>query len=489
MLAVKETVHSAPRYPAYLAPQRVSREELVASAEAAVARAGGRGALGPIAKGAKVLVMSADDQDPETMAVIEEAMRDAGAASVTLRTWSSLGLPTGDFSAAEGERELSDLRVNTIITSGERVEQDALKRLLAKDGDYTQIYAGDAGEGHYRIALGDRFKANWMYRKREDLLARYLNFPVQIQRLLERKLIESFSRAAEVRITDPEGTDIGWNVTEEEAKLWSRGAWIPWHIIGTTIEGVRFAQVRPSMGGTIKDSLRHFAPIAKRHYPGINGVIAGTVNHTGFFPKVKVTVEQGRISRIEGGGRYGERFREIVDRFKKVQYPGYPEPGYHFLNDATIGSNPKTFRSMQSLWHTAIPWIGGGNERYRAGVVHFGFGAEHDDPEFIKFGIENKVPVKHMPHVHAYFPTYKIKDRETGEWFSVIDQGRLTVLEDPAVRRLAALIADPDQLLAYDWVPAVPGINHPGDYDRDYAADPVAWIRRDVAGEFGRPVA
>jgi hypothetical protein len=481
--------HTTPRYPAYLMPRSIAREELAAAAEAAVARVGGRGALGPLEKGAKVLIVSADDQDGETLAVIEEAMRGVGVVSVRHVTWSSIGLPTGDYSAADGWRELSEERLESVIRSGERVEQDALKRLLAKDDDYTHIYAGDAGEGHYKLAIGDRFRANWMYRKREDLLARYTNFPVEIQRLLERKLVQSFSRAGEVRITDPEGTDIGWNVTAEEAKLWTQGSWIPWHIIGTTIEAVRLAQVRPSFGGSKIDSIRRFAPIAARHYPGINGVVSGTVNHTGFYPRMTVRVEAGRVASIEGGGEYGDRFKEIVERFSDVQYPGYPAPGYHFLNDATIGSNPKTFRSIESLWNTAIPWIGGGNERYRAGVIHFGFGAEHDDPEFIKFGREHKAPVKHMPHIHSYFPTYEIKDRETGEWFKVVERGRLTVLEDPAVRRLAALIANPDELLAYDWVPAIPGINHPGDYARDYAPDPVAWIRRDVAGEFGRPVA
>ena len=481
--------HTAPRHPAYLVPTSISSEELEAAAQAAVARIGGRGALGPITKGAKVLIITADDQDAETMSVIEKAMRDAGAATFKVVTWSAIGLPTGTFSAAEGWRELSDERLASVVKSGERMEQDALRGLLERDGDHTHIFAGDAGEGHYKISVGDRFRANWMYRKREDLLARYTNFPVHIQRLLESKLVNSFSRAAEVRITDPEGTDIGWNVTEEEAKLWTQGSWIPWHIIGTTIEAVRFAHVRPAFGGSKVGSLGKFAPIAKRHYPGINGVIAGTVNHTGFFPKIKVTVEAGRISKIEGGGEYGDRFRAVVDRFRNTQYPAYPAPGYHFLNDATIGSNPKTFRSVESLWSTAIPWIGGGNERYRAGVVHFGFGAEHDDPEFVKFGRENQVPVKHMAHVHVYFPDYKIKDRTTGEWFNVIERGRLAVLEDPAVRRSAALITDPDQLLAYDWVPAVPGINHPGDYTRDYASDPAAWVRRDVAGEFGRPVA
>jgi hypothetical protein len=94
-----------------------------------------------------------------------------------------------------------------------------------------------------------------------------------------------------------------------------------------------------------------------------------------------------------------------------------------------------------------------------------------------------------MAHVHAYFATYRIKDRTSGEWFKVIDRGRLTVLDDPDVRRLASLIANPDDLLSYDWVPAIPGINYQGDYDRDFAPDPVSWVKRDVAGEFGKPVA
>ena len=116
-------------------------------------------------------------------------------------------------------------------------------------------------------------------------------------------------------------------------------------------------------------------------------------------------VRGGKVAEISGGGEYGRRFEEIIDRFKDVQYPAYPGPGYGFVNDATIGANPKTFRAIETLWHTATPWYGGGNERYRAGVIHFGFGAEHDDPEFIKFGRENQVPIKHMAHVHAYFPT------------------------------------------------------------------------------------
>jgi hypothetical protein len=93
-----------------------------------------------------------------------------------------------------------------------------------------------------------------------------------------------------------------------------------------------------------------------------------------------------------------------------------------------------------------------------------------------------------MPHVHAYFPTYRIMDRSTGDWFDVVRDGWLTVLDDPDVRALAASLGDAEDLLSYDWVPTMPGINYPGDYQRDYASDPVAWIKRDIAGEFATPV-
>lgn len=90
----------------------------------------------------------------------------------------------------------------------------------------------------------------------------------------------------------------------------------------------------------------------------------------------------------------------------------------------------------------------------------------------------------HFPHVHNYFSTYSIKDRASGEWFKVIDDGWLTVLDDPDVVRAASLFGEPRDVLGYDWIPTIPGINYPGDYTADYGRDPVAWIRRDVEGEF-----
>jgi hypothetical protein len=77
-----------------------------------------------------------------------------------------------------------------------------------------------------------------------------------------------------------------------------------------------------------------------------------------------------------------------------------------------------------------------------------------------------------------------VKLRASTTWVKIVDKGWLTVLDDPDVRRVTSSFGDPDDLLSYDWVPAIPGINYPGDYWKDYANDPVPWIKRDMNGEF-----
>jgi hypothetical protein len=188
------------------------------------------------------------------------------------------------------------------------------------------------------------------------------------------------------------------------------------------------------------------------------------------------------IARIEGGGHYGDLWREVVERYRDTQYPGFPYPGWAYFNDASIGTNPKSYRQIETLWKYNDSWTNL-PERAQAGVIHFGFGAEHWDTTFLEYAKRNKLPTMHFPHVHNLFATYEIKQRSTGEWVKLIDKGRLTALDHPRVVRLANSLGGTHHL-EYDWIPALPGINYPGDYARDYAPDPVAWIRREQTGEF-----
>jgi len=44
---------------------------------------------------------------------------------------------------------------------------------------------------------------------------------------------------------------------------------------------------------------------ASKGLPKPNGIIAGTANHAGHFPRVEVHIKDGYISDIKGGGIYG----------------------------------------------------------------------------------------------------------------------------------------------------------------------------------------
>ena len=50
-------------------------------------------------------------------------------------------------------------------------------------------------------------------------------------------------------------------------------------------------------------------------------------------------------------------------------------------------------------------------------------------------------------------------------------------MDSPEVRALASRYGDPDKVLATEWIPEVPGINAPGDYE-SYGEDPYAYDKQ-----------
>jgi len=469
--------YPAPRHPFYLRQERCTDvEELMPLARSVARRRYGRAALGPTIPGDKILIITYPHQNDAVYEAVRRALLEEGAESVDRIDVTDLGMEVKTYSAAEGWREITD-RLPPMVESGVEfnVAAATLKNYLEDRPGYTAVLAGEAGRRHWKRAAGQRVRNNWMYATYEDFISRANSYPDEIWRTVDLKVVQAFSDASEIRITSPEGTDIGWKVTEEQAALWVQGAFQSGHIIGSTIQGIRFGH-----------PVETFIQQADSLYQTLNGVVAGVSNHTGYFPHIEVHIESGQISKIVGGGRYGELWREVVEKYKDYHYPGFPYPGWHYFNDASIGTNPKSYRQIETLWNYNDSWTNL-PERAQAGVIHFGFGAEHWDQTFLKYAKENHLPTMHFPHVHNVFATYQIKKRSTGEWYSLIDKGRLKVLDEPDVVRLALALGD-TSLLEYDWIPAVPGINYPGDYFKDYAHDPISWIERDQNGEFATNV-
>jgi hypothetical protein len=285
----------------------------------------------------------------------------------------------------------------------------------------------------------------------EQLAAGSTTFPRELHMLINQKTwdrIWNFGRGGKVRVTDAEGTDISFTLLEDY------------------YDGTRKGFQKQGQWGHL---LSHPPPPFNEREDA-TGVVSGTTSHFARpFKNIKVYVEDGRVSKIEGGGRYGEAWRELWEESKNTQYPCFPRPGLFWIWEMAIGTNPKIVRppNIHELSSGGFEW-----ERRRSGVIHAGFGTRWRGPEE-EWAAERALLYGHL-HVHLLFPTYRIKTKR-GEEITVIDNGRLAAFDDPEVRELAKKLGDPDKLLSEDWIPSIPGITASGTYN-EFSQNPAHWI-------------
>jgi len=324
------------------------------------------------------------------------------------------------------------------------------------------------------------FSMDWP--TREQLASTAVMYPEEIIEALDRVSWKLLRQTETVRITDPEGTDISFT-------------WFPeyWQIMDGADAGY-FQNGTEGFGthhyhhGALKD------PIISGHLTGypfgvalpksdVRGVVAGTSDHLGPYPHLKVHLEHSKVTRIEGGGEFGESWRQFIEKSKDIKFPHYPGPGIDYFIEAAIGTHPKVMRPFNVFESATVrgTFI---SERDRSGVIHIGIGQSLDLVWALRR--PEPLPFYHF-HAHLYFPTYTCKLKD-GREVKLIDKGRLTALDDPEVRKVAAKYGAPDELLREDWVPAIPGINAPGDYWKDYAADPETYMKQEHRAVYGEQI-
>ena len=294
------------------------------------------------------------------------------------------------------------------------------------------------------------FRMPW--RTISDLTNKAEEFPVEVWELIDEKAAHLVREAAKVTVTDPEGTEFRFTNYNDE-KLYPghsyRNRLAPSHIFGHP------TYLRPEIDTT--------------------GVVAGTVNHASAFPYAKAHLENGRVVKVEGGGEYGELWRETLEETRSYQYRSLPGPGLFWLWEVAIGTNPKICRPpVRDVTTFPFPEI----ERRRAGIIHCGFGNPNNSDQEAHASMKGW-PFGHV-HIHLHFPTYTVT-MPNGEEVTLIESGQLKLLEDPEVRELASHFGDPDDLLNVEWVPEIPGLNYAGDYWEDYAKNPIKFIKERAA--------
>jgi hypothetical protein len=350
-----------------------------------------------------------------------------------------------------------------------------IKEYLEKNPAVKGVFWGTGGTTTLRRFMRpheDKFLGVNVFDNRWTMMSKISAFPGDVWRLAEERTIEPIGWTDRLQITDPEGTNLAADLTEDMAARWARGVYQQGHLYMFPNQAT----------GRFPYSVVEYPAFQKKWNarsptPRASGVIAGTANHAGHYPRVEVHLKDGYISEVKGGGVYGELWREFLKypKINEVTYPYHDRPGYWQLYEAALGTNPKYFKRPDENMR-------GDNvtERNRSGVLHYGHGIRvHHSPdspewakEWVEFTTKNNLPNDHWFHVHNYFSTYRLRVRGTkNTWVTVINNGRMTSLDGPEVRALASRYGDPKELLAEDWIPEIPGINAPGRYE-EYAKDP-----------------
>jgi hypothetical protein len=381
------------------------------------------------------------------------------------------------------EKAQRDLRNRIERGLNSAQERKILKSYLEANPQYDVAFAGAGGRTFWQRDLGEhgsRFMGNWIYKNPLILNSRIPSYPADVWRATEQQIIDPLAWAGEVRVTDPEGTDFRWRVTETQAKTWASAAYSQGHLFLYPLQSTaRFPYSMINFPAQQKDWLPPLVP------EGAEGVIGGTSNHLGYFSRMAVHVKDGMIQRVEGGGRFGELIDMLLQspKVRDTQYPYMPRPGYFYLYEIALGTNPKFFRPVVELLH-GDRWLANSPERQASGVIHWGFGLEFGAPDpankFFPFVQENKVPGGHSFHVHSLFPTYEVKIRGSGRWLKLVDKGRVLTLDSFEARALASRYGNPDEILKDDWRPDIPGINTPGNYQKDFAQEPWRYVKRQL---------
>jgi hypothetical protein len=299
-------------------------------------------------------------------------------------------------------------------------------------------------------------------------------YPDAVWMLSEQKTVQAIADVDRIEVTDPEGTDLTVEIPEEMAQRWAEGVYERGSIeLFPHAATGRFARTMANYpAATLGGEWVPRAPLALA-----NGVLAGTVGDSGFYPRIQIYFKDGYVSKVDGGGTFGDLLRAFLKypNINTAQYPDENRPGWFYLYEIALGTHPKRVRDPSLMMVGDM-----GPEYKRSGVLHFGLGLglEDDNPSaagsatWQAFTAQNNLPGDPGFFVNNYFATYRVHLRSSNNWVVLVDKGRMTSLDDPEVRRLASQYGDAAKILAEDWIPAIPGINASGKYE-DYAAD--AW--------------
>jgi len=512
------------RFPGYLkTPESV--EELMPQAQYAVTQKGGRTPLGLTDPGDIVLIPLPHHADPLVSESITKAFAARRVEARLIYEYELAGIDKKDleiiqkvenvFKAGDGQQELDylnstgrfpdwdeairwtrekdpvladatwpkfkypDERIEQLAKGYNKIVEAAVIKYLDEHPEINKVFWRTGGRPFVMQALkhhATKLVGNYTYLNNFDIMSKVPAYPSDVWRMIEGKMIEPMAYTDRVEVTDPEGSAFYFDINPEQAKIWSQGSYLQGHIF----------MIPSQSSGVFPFSFIEYPALENSWLPTVqmttaNGVIASSNSHASNHPRMEIHFKNGYVKEIRGGGLYGDGFRLWLNypKINELTWPFQKNPGFWWLFEAGTGTNPKYFK------HPGEMLIGSNmSERNAGGVIHWSFGSEvkmgpeldkeksDRSPDSVAFGKEHMVPIGHAMHNHMLLPTYQIRMRDSGKWQTVIEHGQIMASTDPEVRAIASRYGDPDEILRRDWIPELPGITSPGNYDQDYGSDP-----------------
>lgn len=385
--------YPAPAFPSYL-KKPDSVDKLMPAARAAARQAGGRTPLGLVETGKQLLIVVGEIRDSKPNMMVQEAikraMEERGVKTTILPVWELIGLSEKEYydyregirtyTIGDGQRELEyffnftgfvpdpdkgrawvkaqdpelhdatwpapkfgDPRYAELAKKYNDLVPERLNAWLDRHPEINWIVWRSGNRPNTRKMLkqhGERFLGNYTYVDLYDLMGQVPDFPADVWRLVETKTIEPLGFVDRAEVTDPEGTAFGYDVSEEAAKGWAQGVYNQGHLY----------MFPPQATGRTPYSIVEYPAMKGAYIPPVQaevqGVIASTSSHAATYPRIEVRVKDGQIADIRGGGLYGEGMRLFLNYpgTRELTWPMQKKPGYWWLYEAGMGTNPKYFK-------------------------------------------------------------------------------------------------------------------------------------------------
>lgn len=116
---------------------------------------------------------------------------------------------------------------------GNEIIGRGIQAYLKKHPEVRGVFWGKAG-GTFRRCfmhpMEDKFLGLFIVDNRWDVMSALGTYPGDVWQLVEEQTMEPLIHVDQLRITDPEGTDIRSDISEQQARNWARGAYQRGHL-------------------------------------------------------------------------------------------------------------------------------------------------------------------------------------------------------------------------------------------------------------------